>query len=46
MRKTAQMLATKSDHVGDNQTEGGDKDLFWFNLYYIPPLIQHLKTQS
>ena len=27
MRKTAQMLATKSDHDGEIQTEGGDKDL-------------------
>ena len=27
MKKPAQMLATKSDHDGDNQTEGGDKDL-------------------
>ena len=34
MRKTAQMLAAKSDHDGDNQTEGGDKDLIW-----VQPLL-------
>ena len=26
MRKTAQMLATKSDNDGDNQTQNGDND--------------------
>ena len=34
MRKTAQMLATKSDHDGDDQSEGGDKDLI-----LVQPLV-------
>ena len=36
MKKTAQMLATKSDHDGDNQSEGGDSTSL--HLYSISKL--------